>query len=79
LDRLERDEWVERRQDPGDRRAKRVFLTDKVEPLMEKVKLVAQQVRRAALEGISADEQLLLTDLMHRMRANLSAQNADTE
>ena len=30
VDRLERDGWVERRQNPQDRRAKQVFLTNKV-------------------------------------------------
>ena len=62
--RLERNDWVERRQDPQDRRAKRVFLTDKVEP---------------ALKGISASERQQLTDLLSRMRANLCAQDADTK
>src|SRR5690606_5627308 len=35
LDRLERDGWVERRNDPSDRRAKRVYLTDKVQPTIQ--------------------------------------------
>jgi DNA-binding MarR family transcriptional regulator len=77
VDRLERDGWVERRQDAQDRRAKRVFLTDKVEPLIEKIKLVGKEVRESALKGISASEEQQLTDLLRRMRANLSAQNAD--
>ena len=54
VDRLERDGWVERRQDTQDRRAKQVFLTDKVEPLIEKIKLVGKEVRESALKGISA-------------------------
>ena len=77
MDRLERDGWVERRQDTQDRRAKRVFLTDKVEPLIEKIKLVGKEVRESALKGISAQEEQQLTDLLRRMRANLSAENAD--
>jgi len=77
VDRLERDGWVERRQDTQDRRAKRVFLTDKVEPLIEKIKLVGKEVRESALKGISAQEEQQLTDLLRRMRANLSAENAD--
>lgn len=79
VDRLERNDWVERRQDPQDRRAKRVFLTDKVEPLIEKIKLVGIEVRESALKGISASEQQQLTDLLSRMRANLCAQDADTK
>ncbi|MDG1495253.1 MAG: MarR family transcriptional regulator [Porticoccaceae bacterium] len=77
VDRLERAELVERRQDPQDRRAKRVFLTDKVEPLMEKIKLVAKQVRSSALKGISAAEEQQLADLLRRMRANLREQSTD--
>ncbi|MBT6592506.1 MAG: MarR family transcriptional regulator, partial [Porticoccaceae bacterium] len=79
VDRLERNDWVERRQDPQDRRAKRVFLTDKVEPLIEKIKLVGIEVRESALKGISASERQQLTDLLSRMRANLCAQDADTK
>jgi len=77
VDRLERAELVERRQDPQDRRAKQVFLTDKVEPLMEKIKLVAKQVRSSALKGISAAEEQQLADLLRRMRANLREQSTD--
>ena len=77
VDRLERDGWVERRQDLQDRRAKQVFLTNKVEPLIEKIKLVGKEVRNSALKGISASEEQQLTDLLRRMRANLSAENAD--
>ncbi|MDB4426839.1 MarR family transcriptional regulator [Porticoccaceae bacterium] len=79
VDRLERNDWVERRQDPQDRRAKRVFLTDKVEPLIEKIKLVGIEVRESALKGISSSERQQLTDLLSRMRANLCAQDADTK
>ena len=77
VDRLERDGWVERRQDLQDRRAKQVFLTNKVEPLIEKIKLVGKEVRNSALKDISASEEQQLTDLLRRMRANLSAENAD--
>jgi DNA-binding MarR family transcriptional regulator len=56
-----------------------VFLTDKVEPLIEKIKLVGIEVRESALKGISASERQQLTDLLSRMRANLCAQDADTK
>jgi len=79
VDRLERDGWVVRREDPQDRRAKLVFLTDKVEPLKAKIKQLSEQVREAALQGISESEQQQLTDLLLRMRCNLIAQDSDSK
>lgn len=79
VDRLERDGWVVRCEDPQDRRAKLVFLTDKVEPLKAKIKQLSEQVREAALQGISEPEQQQLTDLLLRMRCNLSAQDSDSK
>ncbi len=79
LDRLEREGWVVRQEDPQDRRAKLVFLTDKVAPLMGKIKLLTEQVRSSALLGFSAAEQQQLTDLLLRMRVNLCAQNSDAK
>ena len=53
LDRMERDGWVVRKKDPEDRRAKRVFLTEKVQPVMVEIKAIAKQVRESALVGLS--------------------------
>jgi len=71
LDRLERDGWVERRNDPADRRAKRVYLTDKVQPTIQAVRRIGADVRQHALQGLSDGEQEQLMQLLQRMRSNL--------
>lgn len=75
LDRLERDGWVERRPDPEDRRAKRIFLTEKVLPVMKKIQSLGKQVRESALEGLSEAEQQKLISLLLRVRTNLSSRS----
>lgn len=72
IDRLEADGWVERRNDPGDRRAKRLFLTEKVAPVLKEMEAISQAVKEMALKGISLKEQEQLMDALLRMRANLS-------
>ncbi|MDR0781290.1 MAG: MarR family transcriptional regulator [Pseudomonadales bacterium] len=71
LDRLERDGWVERRADPADRRAKRVYLTDKVEPVTKSVRKIGVKVCCQALDGLDEAEQTQLTHLLLRIRSNL--------
>jgi Transcriptional regulators len=72
LDRLERDGWVERRADPSDRRAKRIYLTKKVEPVIKTIQKLGAEVRQQALAGLSEAEQTQLMELLQRMRSNLS-------
>jgi DNA-binding MarR family transcriptional regulator len=72
LDRLERDGWVERRPDPDDRRAKRIFLTEQVVPVTKKIRALGKEVRKFAVSGLSDAEQEILISLLLRVRANLS-------
>lgn len=73
LDRLERDGWVERRADPVDRRAKRVYLTEKVAPVMKELRGLGRDVRKVALAGLSDSEQQTLMNLLLKVRSNLSS------
>src|SRR5262245_26297396 len=41
IDRMEEAGWVERRPDPNDRRARRLYMTEKVEPMMERMRALA--------------------------------------
>ena len=52
LDRLMRDDYVERREAEGDRRSKTVHLTPKAQHLMKQITAVAAQLRREMLAGI---------------------------
>lgn len=73
LDRMEREGWVERRADPDDRRAKRVYLTEKVAPVTKELRSLAREVRRSALQGLSEAEQQQLMSLLVKVRSNLSS------
>ena len=72
LDRLERDGWVTRKEEPQDRRAKRVYLTPKVEPVMANIRKLAREVRQHATQGLNKAEQQQLLDLLVRVRSNLA-------
>ncbi len=72
LDRLEAKGWVRRGEDAKDRRAKRVYLTDEVEPVMKTMRAAAVEVRRDALAGLSASRQEQFVDALLAIKANLS-------
>jgi DNA-binding MarR family transcriptional regulator len=72
IDRLQDSLLVERRPDPADRRAWRLFVTPKGETLIEQLRPYALETFDSALEGISKAEQEALMDMLDRMRANLS-------
>src|ERR1700752_4303592 len=59
IDRMEEAGWIERRPDPADRRARRLFLTAKARPILGRIWNVA-------------DEAETLIDLLHRVHATLS-------
>lgn len=69
LARMERDGLIERRADPGDRRARRIFLTDRARALEEPTKAAAQAQNAQALAGLSAQERGVFIDLMTRVIA----------
>jgi DNA-binding MarR family transcriptional regulator len=72
LDRLEANGWVRRESDASDRRAKRVFLTEAVEPQMRVMRAIAAEVRAAALCGLSHDEQEHFVDTLLTLKSNLA-------
>ncbi len=72
LDRLEAKRWVRRESDEADRRVKRVFLTDEVEPAIKAMRATAADVRRKALAGITPDDQQRFVDILLTVKSNLS-------
>ena len=72
LDRLETKGWVRRESHVDDRRAKRVFLTEEVEPALKAMRAAAAELRRDALSGISAEDQSRFVDALLAVKANLS-------
>jgi DNA-binding MarR family transcriptional regulator len=76
IDRLQAAGWVERRPDPNDRRAFKLFLVPETQPLIEQIRLVGAETRAAALQGVSKAAQKQLTDILQSMKLNLLNQAA---
>jgi DNA-binding MarR family transcriptional regulator len=72
LDRLEAKGWVRRENHADDRRAKRVFLTEEVEPALKVMRAAAADLRRDALAGLSTEDQTRFVDALLAIKANLS-------
>lgn len=72
IDRLQESGMVERRRDPGDRRAWQIFLTDAAGPVIDALRTLADEVFERALDGLSADERRVLNHSLNRIRDNLS-------
>lgn len=76
VDRMEDEGLVERRADPGDRRAWRIFLTPKAQGRLEKLRETGRETREIALAGISPKDQEVLLRALKRVRENLAAATA---
>ncbi len=77
IDRMEQAGWVERRADPGDRRAHLLYITEKAKPVFATLIEIGQQVRAEALAGVSPAEHDAIMALLMRVRCNLSERGAE--
>ena len=77
VDRLQEADLVERRADPSDRRAWRLFLTDKARPLLASMRDLGNRVLEEALAGVDDAARNELTDVLGRIRANLSGRPSE--
>jgi DNA-binding MarR family transcriptional regulator len=73
IDRMESDGWLERRSDPSDRRARRLYLTAKGRPLVDVLWRLVDLTRREALAGIPKKHAELLIALLQKVRCNLDS------
>ena len=71
LDRLQAAELIERRADPQDRRARVLYLTPRARPLLERVHVLAGEVREEAMAGLGATEREVLLGALGTMKANM--------
>lgn len=76
IDRMEEAGWVERRPDANDRRVRLLFTTEKVMPVMERVRAIAEELRNEALAGLPPAERDRLIETLMAVRANLSERGA---
>jgi len=72
IDRLESSGWVRRQPDPQDRRAKQIFLTEDVAPIVSRMRRIASELRSDATDGLTADEQTQLVDTLMKIKSNLT-------
>jgi len=79
VDRLEEGGWVERRPDPDDGRAKRVFKTAKVDPLTTRMQSVTSEIYEIAFSGLGEEERNQLIDQLILVKRNLSSEISRTD
>ena len=72
IDRLEEAGLVERRRDPGDRRAWLIFLTDKAKPIIAELHTLANDLFVFALDGVDDAARSATIATLNAIRANLS-------
>jgi MarR family transcriptional regulator, transcriptional regulator for hemolysin len=72
IDRLEDAGLVERRRDPGDRRAWQLFNTPLAEPLVTKLQALAESMEGGAFAGLGEAELAALDRSLAAIRSNVS-------
>ena len=77
LDRMEAAGLTERRPDPSDRRAHRLYLTEAARPLIASFRTIAAGVMQEAVEGLAEKEIDKLSDSLFRIRNNLTGKTGD--
>lgn len=73
IDRLAQTGLVERRADPADRRAYRIYLTSLAGSHLLAIQQVAARIRKQALHGVGEQQALAVMSGLRKMRDNLSA------
>ena len=71
VDRLCDNGLIERRADPNDRRAKRLFLTKDARPLMDRLAVLGEEIMGEVLEGIDDADVALMLNKLGRAKENL--------
>jgi MarR family transcriptional regulator for hemolysin len=71
IDRLEHSGWIERRDDPQDRRSNRVFLTEKGRAIEKEMEKAGRELTSQTLRNLGSDECAQLVDLLIAVKNNL--------
>lgn len=71
LDRLADNGLIERRADPDDRRAKRLYLTAAARPLLERLSDLGEELMGGALAGLDPDDIARLVSRLATVKENL--------
>ena len=76
IDRLQAAGFVERRADPRDRRAWRLYITEQARVIVGDMELIARDLRTDATRGIACDELRQALAVINRIKDNLQALDA---
>lgn len=71
VDRLCENGLIERRADPNDRRAKRLFLTEAAQPLMDRLEALGRQLMESILAGRTPEETDQAIEYLGAVKENL--------
>src|ERR1700733_4714057 len=71
LDKLCDSGLIERRPDPDDRRAKRLFLTSAARPLLKQLGTLGENTMASALEGVASEDVEQMVSQLEVVRDNL--------
>jgi MarR family transcriptional regulator for hemolysin len=74
LDRMQRDGWIERHDDPKDRRKKLVRPTKKVEPHWDQIVTRGERMEKQALKGLTKAQLNELKQTLAKIRSNLGVE-----
>lgn len=73
IDRLQAAGFVERRADPRDRRAWRLYVTEQARVIVDDMELIARDLRKDATCGIAYDELAQALAVINRIKENLQS------
>jgi DNA-binding MarR family transcriptional regulator len=79
VDRLEEAGLVERRKDPGDRRAWHICLTEAAAPVVERLHAIGGGLNGELLEGVAPADLAALRRVLGRVRQNLDRAAGELE
>jgi MarR family transcriptional regulator, transcriptional regulator for hemolysin len=72
IDRLCADGYLERRENPTDRRGYRVHLTPAARPVLDRLSEIAKSQEEAIFQGLSDDKVAQLNDLLDHLARNVA-------
>ena len=72
IDRLENDNWLERRPDPNDRRAWLLHLLPAARPMLDQMEELAERTMALALKDVPADQRALFIEVLHKVKSNMT-------
>ncbi|MAC58993.1 MAG: transcriptional regulator [Novosphingobium sp.] len=78
IDRMQDAKLVERKTDPADRRAWRLFLTPRGREIIDRLQPLARETTEKTLKGISEDDQADLLRTLDTMLENLTGRPASS-